>query len=46
MGTSASRRDFLRSALGAAAAAAGTVGASTKVAAAVNKRDAVMALLE
>jgi uroporphyrinogen decarboxylase len=46
MGTSASRRDFLRSALGAAAAAAGTVGVSRKAAAAVNKRDAVMALLE
>ena len=46
MSPSTSRREFLRSTLGAAAAAAGTVAVSNSTEAAVSKRDAVMALLD
>jgi uroporphyrinogen decarboxylase len=46
MGNSTSRRGFLRSAIGAAAAAAATTGAVEKATAAVSKREAVLALLE
>jgi uroporphyrinogen decarboxylase len=46
MADSTSRRDFLRSTLGAAAAAAATAAPARKVSAAVNKRDAVLAMLE
>jgi len=48
MGIWTSRRDFLRTTFAAAAAAAATggVGAAARAGAAVNKRDAVLALLE
>ena len=46
MSPSTSRREFLRSTLGAAAAAAGTVAVSNRTEAAVSKRDAMMALLD
>jgi uroporphyrinogen decarboxylase len=46
MSLPASRRDFLRSTLGAAAAAAATAAPARKASAAVNKRDAVLAMLD